>query len=224
MDDIELESNQIEVRKMTFIIRSWNGRTIRQREDGYMSLTDMAQSCGKDYYEWSRLTKTKAYLDALSKKQHTGNARLLIETIKDGDIELEGNQIEGIKMSFIIRSWNGRTIRQREDGYLSLTDMAQACGKEFRDWNRLDGSKRYIEALSSDVGICTSQLIEIRKGNTSEYEQGTWGHRKVAIRFAQWCSDEFAVQVDTWIEELLTKFRMIPQTLNPGGAVSLFSK
>ena len=123
MDNIELNSNQIESGKMSFIIRSWNGRTIRQREDGYMSLTDMAQSCGKDYYEWSRLTKTKAYLDALSKKQHTGNARLLIETIKDGDME---------------------------------------C-------------------------------------------RGTWGDRKIAIRFAQWLNTDFAVQVDTWIEELLTK-------------------
>lgn len=46
-------------------------------------------------------------------------------------------------------------------------------------------------------------LVEIRKGGDVS-RTGTWGHPKVAIRFAQWCSDDFAIQVDTWIEELLT--------------------
>lgn len=33
----------------------------------------------------------------------------------------------------IIREWNGKVIRQREDGYLSATDMCQACGKKMND-------------------------------------------------------------------------------------------
>jgi hypothetical protein len=104
--------------------------------------------------------------------------------------------------SNIIRQWNGRTIRQREDGYLSATDMCQACGKLFGNWNRLDSTKKYLEALQlRHYGDShNGNLIEIQQGGSPE-NQGTWVYRKVAIRLAQWLSPDFAVQVDDWIEE-----------------------
>ena len=110
----------------------------------------------------------------------------------------------------IIKSWNDRTIRIREDRYVCLTDMAQASGKNINDFLRLNKTKSYLEALSTVTGNpVTAQnqgfqaLIEVKKGGNPQ-DQGTWGHPKVALRFAQWCSDEFAVQVDYWIDELLT--------------------
>lgn len=103
----------------------------------------------------------------------------------------------------IIKSWNNKSIRIRADRYVNLTDMAQACGKRYPDWIRLEGSKSYLATLSAVVQIPTTELIQVNQGGTPEL-QGTWGHPKVAIRFAQWCSDSFAVQVDTWIDELLT--------------------
>lgn len=106
-------------------------------------------------------------------------------------------------MTHLIRSWNERAIRIREDRYVCLTDMANANGKRFPDWNRLEGTKSYLLTLSSVVQIPTTTLIESIQGGNPEM-QGTWGHPKVALRFAQWCSDEFAVQVDCWIDELLT--------------------
>jgi hypothetical protein len=104
----------------------------------------------------------------------------------------------------LIKSWNGRTIRIREDRYVNLTDMAQASGKRFPDWNRLDSSRSYLKTLSAVVQISTTELVRTQQGGTPE-NQGTWGHPKVAIRFAQWCSDELAVRVDSWVDELLTK-------------------
>ena len=47
-----------------------------------------------------------------------------------------------------------------------------------------------------------SQLIQICKGNSSKFQQGTWVHRKVAIHLAQWLSPSFAVQVSNWLDEL----------------------
>lgn len=47
----------------------------------------------------------------------------------------------------IIRQWNGRTIRQRKDGYFSATDMCQACNKRFHNWERTDSAKEYLKAL-----------------------------------------------------------------------------
>lgn len=106
-------------------------------------------------------------------------------------------------MLSIVKSWNNRQIRIRGDRYVNLTDMAQACGKRFPDWNRLESAKSYLETLSTVVQIPTTQLVQIKQGGNSD-EQGTWGHPKVAIRFAQWCSDDFAVQVDLWVDELVT--------------------
>lgn len=68
--------------------------------------------------------------------------------------------------------------------------MCQACEREFRDWNRLQGSNAYIEALSSDVQIPTSQLIEIKKGNSQDFEQGTWIPRLIALELSRWLSPE----------------------------------
>jgi hypothetical protein len=126
--------------------------------------------------------------------------------------------------NLIWREWNSQNIRQREDNYICLTDMCKACEKQFAKWYRLDSTKEYLEELSKATGIPVSTenpdiqirttaenpqsqgiqaLVEIYKGGTPDL-QGTWGHRKVALRLAQWLSPKFAIQVDTWIEELLT--------------------
>lgn len=125
----------------------------------------------------------------------------------------------------ILRSWNGKTIRQRPDGSLSLTDMANACGKLVKDWFQLKSTASYLVALVStnsefslrnatsidftkwgynisQLGCGNIELIETYRGSIgNEFEIGSWAHRRPALRFAQWCSDEFAIQVDTWIEE-----------------------
>lgn len=121
--------------------------------------------------------------------------------------------MNNIDFSIIIREWQGKTIRQREDGYISLTDMAKACGKEFRDWNRLDGTKQYLEALSRSVQIPTDLLVEINESKGTNDQRGTWGHRRVAIRFSQWLSPQFAVQVDEWVEEIITKGYVIRESI-----------
>ena len=99
----------------------------------------------------------------------------------------------------IIKSYQGKSIRIREDKYVCLTDMATASGKRLNNWMQTDKSKSYLETLSAITGIPAIELLEVGEGN-----QPTWGHPKVALRFAQWCSDEFAVQIDFWIDELMT--------------------
>jgi KilA-N domain len=106
-------------------------------------------------------------------------------------------------LSVFNKNYNGRAIRIREDKYVCLTDMAVASGKRLNNWIQTDKSKSYLEALSSVTGIPVTELVEISQGGIPE-NQGTWGHPKVALRFAQWCSDDFAVQVDFWIDELIT--------------------
>lgn len=104
----------------------------------------------------------------------------------------------------IFREWNDRKIRIRpEDRYVCLTDMAKAAGKLYGNWRKTEPTQSYLEALSRSILLGIDQLIQVIKTGPNEL-RGTWAHPKIAIRFAQWCSDEFAIQVDFWIDELLT--------------------
>ena len=87
---------------------------------------------------------------------------------------------------------------------MSLTDMCQAGGKLFANWHQLKSTQEYLEALV-DKRYCDSNNgpIEVFQGGEPS-KQGTWGDRRVALRLAQWISPHFALQVDEWIEDLLT--------------------
>jgi hypothetical protein len=115
-------------------------------------------------------------------------------------------------MSIITREVNSTPIAQRaEDGYINLTKMAKAEGRLISTYLRLDSTKAFLQELSSDVQICTSDLIQIKKGGTYA-EQGTWGHPQVAIHCAQWCSPKFAVLVSKWVFEWMNTGRTPTQT------------
>jgi|GEM_PF-1516654 len=104
----------------------------------------------------------------------------------------------------VLKEYNGRQIRIRpSDRYVSLTDMAQASGKRLNNWLRSKSTKSYLEALSGSTRKSADQLIQVNESSGANEERGTWGHPKASLRFAQWCSDALAVQVDCWIDELL---------------------
>ena len=91
------------------------------------------------------------------------------------------------------------TINQRAiDGYINATAMCKAAGKLFAHYFHLHGTKAYLDALSSDIGIPISELVQIIKGGVPEL-QGTWVHPYVAVHLAQWLSPKFAVQVSKWV-------------------------
>jgi KilA-N domain len=119
----------------------------------------------------------------------------------------------------ILREFNGVSIRQREDGYFSLTDMAKATGREFKDWYRLDSTAELLSALSRKVQIPTSQMLQINRGNTDN--RGSWGHRKVAIAFATWCSPDFFSVVIDWADEIMTKGYAVSPTATSKQLVAL---
>jgi hypothetical protein len=106
-------------------------------------------------------------------------------------------------VSSIVKSYKGRAIRINPDNqYICLTDMAAANGKQYHDWARQKGIIEYLSVFSESTGIPLDDLITTDVVGANE-DRGTWAHPKIAIRFAQWCSVKFAIQVDFWIDELL---------------------
>lgn len=90
-------------------------------------------------------------------------------------------------------------IQQRaKDGYISATAMCKAANREFKHYNENSGTRAFVAALSAEVGIPTSDLIQSIRGGTPDL-QGTWVHPQVAVHLAQWLSPEFAVKVSKWV-------------------------
>jgi len=103
---------------------------------------------------------------------------------------------------------NGYIIESREeDGYINITNLFKAGGKEFKHWNSLSKTKAFLKALSTAVGIPTAILIQLGTGSkfgTTEETTGTWVHPQVAINIAQWISPQFDVKVSAWVKEEIT--------------------
>ena len=93
-------------------------------------------------------------------------------------------------------------ISRTEDNYINATQLCQAGYKKFHDWIRLDITDNLINELESETGIPASQLIDTKKGNSSNFQQGSWIHPDLAIQLAQWISPKFALQVSKWIRTL----------------------
>jgi hypothetical protein len=98
------------------------------------------------------------------------------------------------------------TIPLREDGYIYATGLCKAANKRMYDWLRLRETNNLMKTINenkSDAGIPASQLLEVYKGNTSKYSQGTWIHPDLGLNLAQWCSPNFSAQVSKWLRELI---------------------
>lgn len=75
--------------------------------------------------------------------------------------------------------------------YANATSMCKAFGKEVKHWLANESTKELINEVSSEVGIPTSQLILIKKGNSSQFEQGTWIHEELILELASWLNIKF---------------------------------
>ena len=89
-----------------------------------------------------------------------------------------------------------------DDNYINATLLCKAGNKKINDWYRLNTTKELINELKSDTGIPVSQIIDSKKGNSNDFQQGTWIHPDLAIQLAQWISPSFALQVSKWIRTL----------------------
>ena len=111
---------------------------------------------------------------------------------------------------------NNIIMSRESDKYINATQLCKAGkagNKKFNDWFGLDNTKILISVLESETGIPASQLLDIKKDKSNEFEQGTWLHPDLAIQLSQWINPKFALQVSKWIRTLFSKgkvnFRLI---------------
>lgn len=109
----------------------------------------------------------------------------------------------GLSKTFSYGSSNVRMKKVNGTVFVCLTDMAK--GFPSKNLTNIINSKEmtdYLQTLSR-LQICSlADLLQVKNGGDGS--QGTWAHRKIALRVAQKLSPDFAIWVDDRIEELLT--------------------
>lgn len=114
-------------------------------------------------------------------------------------------------------SYNGSEVSmtRNENGvvYVNLTEFAKPFpSKNLTQIINSQEIKEYCEALSKLQNYSLADLLLVKRGGN---DNGTWAHQKVALRVAQKLSPDFAVWVDTKIEEILTQAVATTDILSP---------
>ena len=131
------------------------------------------------------------------------------EAVIEIEMEIEENEEEKCVEEYQLTPLDvgkGLTIEHREkDGYINVTNLCKAGGKQFKHWNSLERTKAFLQVLSTAVGIPTTELIKLGTGSKfgSENQGVTWVHPQVAINIAQWISPQFDVKVSAWVYEVM---------------------
>ena len=141
----------------------------------------------------------------MSKKAKNDDDELKLEDCQNFEFTIEEDKQLRLPVNlptpYIAHEEDDVVIYQRiEDGYVNATAMCKVAGKEFKAYNRLDTTKRFITALSARCKIHTTDIIVTKQGGEPQL-QGTWIHPKLAIHLAQYLSPEFAVTVSIWVDD-----------------------
>ena len=109
--------------------------------------------------------------------------------------DLEGE----IMVKLIKADFDGQAMQFNDSGWFNATVAADRFGKRPVNWLELDSTVRYMASMSSALKVDKSDLLDIKKGRGG----GTWMHPKLAIAFARWLSDDFAVWCDLQIDKII---------------------
>jgi hypothetical protein len=180
-----------------------NKQILLEFENKYNLLESKYNMLLEERKEWK--IERKELLDkittaALSKTSHFEHETTIDIDINEDEDESDSDSEEYKLTPFEIG--NGYTIEHREeDGFINVTNLCKAGGKQFKHWKSIEKTKAFIRVLSSSVVHPTDELIKYNTGGNSE--RATWTHPQVAINIAQWISPSFDVKVSSWVYEVM---------------------
>ncbi|MCC0441103.1 KilA-N domain-containing protein [Pseudomonas aeruginosa] len=99
--------------------------------------------------------------------------------------------------------YRGELVSFNSAGWVNATEVARRFGKRPIKWLELPSTKSYMAALErhlcNEVRKSDFKLVETVRGRGA----ATWLHPKLAVAFARWLDDDFAVWCDLQIDALL---------------------
>lgn len=101
--------------------------------------------------------------------------------------------------------YEGTPISFADDGWFCATTAAKRFNKKPAKWLELPSTQSYMMALAKRIGALEVRKSDIKLVHTSKVrgQAGTWLHPKLAVAFARWLSDDFAVWCDLQIDRIL---------------------
>lgn len=102
----------------------------------------------------------------------------------------------------VILEYKGHPITYQDDGWFNATEAAAKFDKRPYDWLRLPDTDNYISALCRQLRSEKISLLKVIRGGRNRSD-GTWLHPKLAVPFARWLDDDFAVWCDLQIDALM---------------------
>ena len=102
-------------------------------------------------------------------------------------------------VKLIKADFDGHVMQFNDSGWFNATAAAEKLGKRPVNWLELQSTDSYMVAMSIALKVDKSDLLEIKKGRNG----GTWFHPKLAVAFARWLSDDFAVWCDLQIDKII---------------------
>ena len=124
-------------------------------------------------------------------------------------------------VDFVLKLADGSDfiVPVRRDGYVNVTKICQAAGKQLGKYFKSDHAKEYMKFLQKALDDEHSENVKLGKaiapyggiallssykgGNVNTIEQGTFAHPDLAIIIAAWACNSFQFQVSRWIRELM---------------------
>lgn len=83
-----------------------------------------------------------------------------------------------------------------EDGFVNVTKICSSVlKKKMAHWSENKNSKELMKAISTDIGIPTSDLSYVEKCRKYPQVSGTYMHPFVAVHVATWCSPKYGALV-----------------------------
>jgi hypothetical protein len=104
--------------------------------------------------------------------------------------------------TIVTLEYKGHPITYQDDGWFNATEAAAKFDKRPNDWLRLPSTDDYIGALCRQLRSEKISLLKVVRGGRHRPD-GTWLHPKLAVPFARWLDDDFAVWCDLQIDALI---------------------
>lgn len=87
------------------------------------------------------------------------------------------------------------------DGYINSTELCKMANKRLDNYMRCKQVRYLIEKLCLKYNVTKDKIVDIHKGNSTKFNQGTWIHPDLGLNLAQWLSSDFSLKISEWINE-----------------------
>ena len=113
--------------------------------------------------------------------------------------------------------FQGQPVTFDAQVWMNATQAAKPFGKRPTKWLELPTTQRYLSALrkalakQSGTDVQESDIALYRTFKGHGQEQGTWMHPKLAVAFARWINDDFAVWCDLQLDAIVRAGSLMAQ-------------